>query len=442
MKKAAALLLLVLGAREALPQASVPFVSRLQARAGEASIVLSWRPVLGFTGSYRIYRHTQEINEASFPAAVEIGSVGAAVSGYEDFPPAPGAYFYAVLLDDGKLSRLFVPFRNQTSAPVQIANVAPERDLAVRITGLTAEVVEDSVRLRFQASRPDRELLLFRSLQPMRTSEDLLAASSAVSLAAGTRGYQDYPIPGLDYYYALIDAGLFKIGKPQLAEGQNSTLRPVTVPLGARRVGLPPAAAMEEVPPLAPSAVWASRREPGTPAPSAAPAPETAPLATASASARYPGVRPAPLPYLDVDAASGRSAPPLPGQRPLGPAASRAVEEILREAPPRAAPGLRIQALPEDLGAGGDSEGFGLNVLLVGYLLPGNLAEGEKQLLDYLAVRRTEAAEARARFYLGQVHYLQGQLERAVLELLMARPLYYSAVEPWLDACLLALRGS
>jgi hypothetical protein len=137
----------------------------------------------------------------------------------------------------------------------------------------------------------------------------------------------------------------------------------------------------------------------------------------------------------------GMPATPLPAARPISPATRRAVEAVLAEAPPRAARMLPVQALSEDLGAGGESEGFGLGVLLADYLLKGDLPGAEKGLLAFLAVRRSAAAEARAHFYLGQVYYLQGNLERSVLELLLARQLYYAAVEPWLDACLLGLRG-
>jgi TolA-binding protein len=453
MKKPALLvLLLVLGAREALPQASAPFVSRLRAKAGESGVQLSWRAVPGFTGSYRIYRHTLEIDDASFPETVEIGTVGAEVSVFEDFPPAPGSYFYAVLLDDGELSRLLVAFRNKTSAPVKVTSAAPERGEAARITGLTAEVSGDAVRLRFLSSRADRELLLFRSLQAMRSTEEL--TSPTLSLEAGANRYEDFPIPGLDYYYALVDAGLFRLGKTELAPGQNSTLQPVRVPLGAGRVGLPPAV-IEEVPPSAPPAASASaeqrapataparaaapavrRRPPAVATPASEPASEQLSLANAMASARS-----APLPYLDLDAARGLPAPALPALRPIGPVARNAMEAVLREAPARTVHRLRAQALPEDLGSGGVEAELG--TLVADHLLTGQLADAEARLLAFLAVRRTPEGAARARFYLGQVYYLQGKPAAAVLELLLARPLYYPAVQPWLENCLqhLSLAG-
>jgi hypothetical protein len=151
--------------------------------------------------------------------------------------------------------------------------------------------------------------------------------------------------------------------------------------------------------------------------------------------------RPAPLPYLDLDAARGRASPSLPTPRPLGPVARHAVEAVLREAPPLAVPRLRAVVLPEDQGTGAGPEGAGLGVLVAEQLLTDNLEEAEKRLQTFLAVPRTETVAARARFYLGQTYYLQGKLDRAVLELLLARPLYYAAVQPWLDNCLLRLAG-
>ncbi len=195
MKKPALLaLLLVLGVWDAPAQASAPFVSRLQAKAGQSSVQLSWRTVPGFAGTHRIYRHTLEIDAATFPQAVQVGTVGAAAGAFEDFPPAAGSYYYAVLLDDGQLSLLFVPFRNKTSSPVQVASAAPERGEATLITGLSAEVSGDAVRLSFQSSRGDRELLLFRALQPMRSGEDL--TSSPLPLGAGRRDLRGFPDSG------------------------------------------------------------------------------------------------------------------------------------------------------------------------------------------------------------------------------------------------------
>ncbi|OHD24353.1 MAG: hypothetical protein A2064_07290 [Spirochaetes bacterium GWB1_66_5] len=93
-------------------------------------------------------------------------------------------------------------------------------------------------------------------------------------------------------------------------------------------------------------------------------------------------------------------------------------------------------------GAAEGNEDAALGSIATEYLLTGRLPEAEKGLRAFLAVPRPEAAAARARFYLGQVYYLQGKLQPAVLELLLARPRYYAAVEPWLENCLQRLSGS
>jgi hypothetical protein len=440
MKKAAALLLLLLlaatglVAQEAQVEASSPFVSRLKAQAGQNSIVLTWRTSADAAGSCRVYRHSEEIDARNFPAATQIATVAAGVAAFEDLPSQREDYFYAVLLEDGKggVHQVFIPFRNKTSAPVRIASLAPEESLAARIEALSAAVAGDAVRLRFLASRGDRELLLFRSTGPMRTAEDLLTAGVPIPLATGTRTYSDYPIPGIDYYYAVADAGLFKIGKPELVAGQNSTVVPVQVPVGSGRVGLPPAAAVSSEPPASAATATAAAASPAAASPAAAP-----PRADRSA----------PLPFLSLTSgvATGNELPPAPvglprqSDRPLKAETRQALRALLGDAPTLQPPAMEPQALAADQEAGVESEAYGLGVILAEQLLPRDLEGAVSRLSAFLSVRRSAEATARAHFYLGQAYYLQGRYEKSFLELLLARDRYYTAVEPWLAASLLAL---
>jgi TolA-binding protein len=471
MSKAALLLLLALatglGAQEAHLKVSAPFVSRLKAQARQGSILLSWRESPDLKGPRLIYRSTAEITEANFSSARLVARLDPAVNAYEDHPPDGKPYFYAVLLEDakGKLYKLFIPFRNKTSAAVRTAGVASEQALAARITSLSAAVSDDAVRLRFQASRADRELLLFRSTGPMRKPDDLLNAAPPVGLNAGATAYVDYPIPGLDYYYAVVDAGLFKAGQVKLEEGQNATTTPVQVPLGAGRVALPP---LKSVVPAVQAQPEPAKRAPAA-APPAAPRTAAAPPAAAPTGALPPAaaaeapawpaaeaqpeafpdreaVTPLPLLALDLDLASGSQLPtasafasPRFSSGPLSPQTQKAVAAVLSDAPPPARPRLKAAAFPEDLAARGDSEAYGLQSILVKHLLPGDNAAAEAQLLDFLSVRHSEEAGARAHFYLGQAYYLQGKYQQACLELLLAQDRFYVAAQPWIDASLLAL---
>jgi TolA-binding protein len=447
MSKAALFLLLALatgaGAQQEDLKVSAPFVSRLKAQARQASILLSWRESPDLKGPRLVYRSTEEITAATFPKAMLVARLDPTINSYEDYPPDRRPYFYAVLLEDakGKLYKLFIPFRNKTSTAVQVKGVASERTLAARITALKAVVADDSVRLRFQASKADRELLLFRSTGPMRKPEDLLKAAPPVGLNPGTTSYVDYPIPGLDYYYAVVDAGLFKAVQVQLVAGQNVTTAPVQVPLGVGKATLPP---LKAVIPTA-----AEQPEAAETAPAAPPVPAAEAAAGRPARAQpeaLPGreaTTPLPLLALELDVASGGQLPiavsPQPSSAPLSPATQKAVAAILSQSPPLTRPRLKAAALPEDLDARGDSEGYGLQTILVKHLLAGDSAAAEAGLLDFLSVRRSDEVSARAHFYLGQAYYLQGKYEQACIELLLAQDKYYGAVQPWIDASLLEL---
>ncbi len=400
-----------------------PFVSRLKVRPAEsaagsppadafgaaggvpaspatAGAVLSWRNSTDLKAVTRIYRHTAEIEAGNFDQAELIARLEPGEESYSDFPPAPGTYFYAVVLEDaqGNPYRLFIPFRNKSSAGIAVQRTATEENLSTEIRGLSAQVDGDSVILRFQSSRPARELLVFRSTAPMRTPDDLLTAVAPFTLPAGSSGGTDTPVPGVDYYYAVVDAGLFRLSKSQVLPGENATLRPVQVPL----------------------------ETPGKPA-------------AASAA-----LRPAPLPYLLIGSGveqAARAAPQapflLPGSRKkLQPATARAVAELLAALPPPAGPKAGVQILAVDAAARSGGEEDALKTILLERLQPEDFAGAEAELERYLSVRRSAEIEARVHFYLAQTYYFRGLIRQALLELLLAEDRYYREVQPWLDACL------
>jgi len=403
MKTARLLFLLFASAAALFGQAGktdmfAPFVSRLRAVGGEHSVTLTWKGSTDLRASQLVFRCTQEISELNFAQAAPIASLGAGTESYVDYPPDQKTYFYAVLLQDEqkKLYQLFIPFRNITSAGAAIQSLAPEEDLAARITGLQAQRAADSVMVSFKSSKADRELLLFRSTSPMRAPEDLLSATSPVALEAGTTRYQDYPIPGVRYYYAVLDARLFKVGKTPLSAPDNTTLEAVQLPMGLGRIGLP---------------VLSS-------------------------------IRPLPLPYLLLSSGVEHGEPLTPfastpprGKEDLKPATRRALAELLASAPQREAPRMEVEILPLD-GAGSEGgEAYSLRAILQEELLKGDYRQAEELLAKFLSIRRGVEIEARAHFYLAQAFYFQGRIREAFLEFLLARDRYYLRVQSWLEAC-------
>ncbi|GAH61869.1 unnamed protein product, partial [marine sediment metagenome] len=215
-----------------------PFVSRLKAKAGENSITLTWRGSQDVLSHRLIFRHTEEISANNFAEAQRIARLAPETDVYIDYPPDTEKYFYAVLLEDEKKKpyKLFISFRNKTTSGAAISSLAPEKDLAAEVSGIGTRVGENSILISFQISKPNREFLLFRSEAPILNPEDL--PPYPVRLKANTTSYQDYPIQGIDYYYAVLDAGLFGIGRVELTAGVNTTLNPVQLPMGPGRVGL------------------------------------------------------------------------------------------------------------------------------------------------------------------------------------------------------------
>lgn len=382
--------------QEAGTEAATPFVSKLKAKAVDSHILLSWRNPKDLQGFALLYRHSDEIGRENLDQAQLLARLAPGRESYEDTPPEVRPYYYAVLIEDsaGKLHELFVPFRNKTSESVRVAVQPPEESVPSRIIGIQAMIVEDSIQVMFQSSNPDRELLLFRSNTPMRSTEDLLEAFAPIQIEAGTTRFTDYPIPGVEVYYAVIDTEVFKLGKQELAAGQNSTDRPVSVPLEVERVALPPAAAKGQ------------RAAPSLP-----------------------------LPYLQLRLdSSGRFALPQTVQQ-LDPQTQGAIARILSDAPPLEARQKSVVILPEDKGTLAAGESASLQKILREHLLTGDYRGVESKLHGFLNLQRSAYTEARVRFYLAQAYYFQGLYEEALLEFVLAQDELYAPVQPWLESC-------
>ncbi|MCK5006209.1 MAG: hypothetical protein KAR73_02405 [Spirochaetales bacterium] len=391
--------------QEAGTEAATPFVSKLKAKAADSHILLTWRNPKDLEGFVLLYRHSEEIGRENLDQAQLLARLAPDRESYEDTPPKVRPYYYAVLIEEarGKLHELFVPFRNKTAEGAQISILPSVESIASQVTGIQAMIVEDSIQVMFQSSNPDRDLLLFRSNTPMRSTEDLLEALAPIHLEAGTTRFTDYPIPGVEAYYAVIDTDMFKLGRQELVAGQNSTDRPVTVPLEVERVALPPAATKGET---------AARIR--------------------SISPTQPSVT---LPYLQLRrSSSGRFALPQAVQQ-LDPETQAAIARILSDAPPLEAKQRSVVILPEDKSTLAAGESASLQKILREYLLTGDYQGAETKLQGFLNLRRSAYTEARVRFYLAQTYYFQGLYEEALLEFVLAQDELYAPVQPWLESC-------
>jgi hypothetical protein len=383
------------------PADLAPFASRLKAEAIDYQVKLTWRDAPDLKGVYLVYRATEEITPGSFARAVLVGMVNSGVELFIDAPPDRGGYYYAVLLRDtaGTLYPLLIPFRNKTTTAVSVQTTAPEEELAARITGIKAAISAsgDGVEVTFTSSSPARDLLLFWGTAPLASPDDLLRSASATELDPGTTRYVQPALPGIDYWFAVMDAGLYKLGQATVAQGVNATAVPVRMPLNPSRL---------------------------------------------SAVSGGPGRRITPLPSLSMPFGvlngqqSGDSGlVQTPPEKQLSAAATRTIGLLMQgiARPPAAEPSPEI--FPSDISPVAGTELSQLQRIVTGPFTGGDMGGAQKQLLSFLAMRRAADVDAHARFYLGQASYFLGQTRDALMEFLIAEDFYFQRVQPWKDAC-------
>jgi len=377
-----------------------PFVSLLKAEPAGFQIKLSWRDAPETVTRYLVYRYTEELTAENLAMAQTIGQVAPGVQFFIDTPPDEKAYFYAVLAQDsgGRMFSTLIPFRNKTLAGVAVTTPATEEQAAARISGIHAAPIpgSDGIEVTFQSSNPGRDLLLFRSTSPIMIAEDLLRSASATQLDAGTTQTAVPVIPGVDYWFTVVDAGLYKLGRVPLARGANTTQDPVQIPVGNGSASLPP------MPP---------RR----------------PLALPSLEINYGIQTGRQLP--------GVSFPGLPPERSVSPATRKALSILLAAVPTPPQKEMVRTVLPSEATPSPDSEEALLQAIVKGPFMSGDVPSAEGELLDFLSLRRAADVQARAHYYLGQAYFFDKRPREALLEFLLAEDPYYHEVDQWKDAC-------
>jgi hypothetical protein len=232
---------------------------------------------------------------------------------------------------------------------------------------------------------------VFWGTAPMSSAEDLLRSTAKAQLDAGAVRYVVPVTPGTDWWFAVLDAELYKVGGVPLVPGENATMSGVRVPV------------------------------------------------TASSTAAGASHRGQPLPSLQlaVSVDTGRNVdagglPEVPTERDVSPATALAIAELLRAAGPASRPILKVQVLGAEV-AGGDPE---LRRVAEDTLAGGDWVGAEKKLKDYLSLRRTPELRALARFYLGQAYWFQGRAREAFFEFLLCEDIVPRESRAWQDACL------
>ncbi len=399
-------LALVLAAYPAWSQ-DAPYATRLSAQSTPRSVVLTWKDAVGFPGArYEIWRSSKEITKDGLADAVLIGTVNSGVEAFED-TKVPGPSYYLVLLRDtaGNRQGYYVPYKNKTLDPVQPQGTEAA---AAHVRVGTVTYARTQVIVPFTADPPDRKLVVFRRAAPITAVADLKDATLLGNTTGAQAPFRDTPPPGIDFYYAILDAQAFADGKPEAFQPDNTTDRAAGFPL----VALPDDGIDSGLRPEVPSTA-----------------------------------RALPLPILQVESAPESGAPLVPTgyepikAQPLPPETAAVLRQWAKSsASPLGLPDPVV--LPEERAGARDGAARYLVQILHAYLEPKDWKGAADALRTVLKLTLDSRTEARARFYLGEALSYQKDYKNAFVEILSARDDYPSETRPFLDSLLSLLAAT
>lgn len=390
-----------------------PFPKRIRVGTREDGLLLMWEQSANVVDGYAVFRSESPIDQEALSKALRIADLPSGAHEYLDVPEKPGAYYYAVLgrTAEGGIYEVFIPLKNVSIAPVVFAPAAAAKPLEVKEQRLPepppivrAESVQGGIRIQWSPVRTGRRVVLYRSPSSIRSLSDLLSASWVASAVESSDGIMDYPVPGIGYYYALVDDEGLRSGTPVLIEAQNVLKDPVSVPVGLYRIGLP------EIP-------YASRS--------------------------------LPLPYLALTKGveSGAGAIPggfsLPPPARLRPETEKTISVLKKRSAPRPAVSPSLTILQEDRESqtsGGEE--YTLRLIVAQRLAKKDWKGASDELARYLSLNRSPAAAARAHFYRGQALAFSGLYRESFFEFLLAQDSYYVEANRWINWILDQIQSS
>lgn len=399
MKKVRCVLVLLLVALGFLgAQENPAYVSRLAAFPGPQSVLLTWKDAEGYPGAqYEVWRSEREIVRDTLPQAKMIAVVAPGVEAYEDTEITQPS-FYLVLMRDASGNRrgYYIPFRNKTTAAVKPEN----NSVQARVRVGEPTYASPQVVIPFTAFPSDRKLVVLRRAGPITAWADLEDATVLGNTTGNLSPWKDTPAPGLEFYYAIVDAQAYTDGKVEALGPSNTTTKPAGFPLVAV------SAETDLDPSLRPG---------------------------------VPEARLLPLPRLQIDSDPGSGAPLAPpafeprGRDQLDPS----IDAVLKRWAKGTVPTKELPpdvVLPEERSATQEGAGRYLVQIQKAYLQPRDWKGAQNALETVLKLALDDRTRARARFYLGLSLARQGNYPPAFLEFLAARDAYPEETTPFLEA--------
>ena len=380
-----------------------PYVTQIRAEPRNNLIRITWVDSPDARGPVYIFRSTRPFT-GSIPANIRPVTVRYGVQYYiDDIDDIENIYYFIAASDaSGRRYDVIIPQINstnvnllaaqtQTSAPdsspsavtVEIRPPVPVQG----ISNLRANRDGERVVITYNTSSPEKNAVLYRSMQPISQPQDLL---NALIVQSGIRSpFTDFPVPGFTWYYVVVYEEEISSGNIGIRPGINATVTGVSI---------------------------------------------------LSDQAVEQALRPIPLPMLALRNAVGEGffLPEVIEPLPLSAEAARMLMASRMTA--RVANVLKTpRVFVVDLESPSSGEESALFQIVNEQFCLLDWESARISLQHYLSLPRSRDVEARARFYLGQTLYYTGYYREALLEFLFIRSLHPVEANNWIEAILTAM---
>lgn len=261
------------------------------------------------------------------------------------------------------------------------------------ITNIKALATEKSIEIRFDSSRTERELVIYRSTNPIKNYNDLLQASLITTFHSSNNVFIDFPLKGLPYFYLIMDSLLTKSGDYIIVQNQNVTSQSILIKNNN-------------------SYALIKGRE---------------------------TLRNQPLPYLDLKSSieSGKyladSYSELPVKYNLTFESQNIIDTLIKNIYTKKLDALTPVIISSDLATSSNSEEYQLKRILESDFKDQNWLAANQLLSNFLSVDHAKDIETNAHFYLAQVLFFQNKFKESFMELTIIHEELPSATRPWMD---------
>jgi len=358
-----------------------PVVSGLTAVCNGTTVTLTWIKAPDIDGESIIFRANRPITAANYAVSEKRGTVPYTATSFEDTLNDGQDYYYAILSRDsrGTLYEFFLPVSNSLIIPISTGTGHIPTEESV-FSAFDTIIRNDAVIITWKSSISGKNLVLYRSTSPFTGMNNLVQAILVSNFADTGTPYVDYPVPGVPYYYAILDEDAIRTGTVHFIADGNTNRIPVEI-----------------------SSLFARIQR-----------------------SKLPGLRPMPLPYLNLsqtaEAPSWKFSPET--------------EKIIMSLAGTKIAKSSVNRIPyvfqSDITSMSGGEEYSLRKILETHFASRSWADAITALTQFLSIRRTAETTARTHFYLGESYYFTGEYRKALLELLLSQDLYYNQSREWI----------